>query len=89
MPIPKAIATSSLPGDPGSTAIEIQPEISSVMIPQTRWWMWVPPTSTLPGHQLTCARIMCALVRMNAHESRNETKKRKAGSLPASTIPSW
>jgi hypothetical protein len=57
-------------------------------MPQTRWWMWVPPTETLPGHQLTCALIMWALVRMKPNVSRKETKKRKCGSLPVSTMPS-
>ena len=45
------------------------------MIPQTRWWMWVPPTSTFPGHQLTWARIMWALVRMKPNVSRNEDEE--------------
>ena len=59
------------------------------MIPQTRWWMWVPPTETFPGHQLTCARIMWALVRMKLHDTRKETKKRNCGSRPVSTTHSW
>jgi hypothetical protein len=57
-------------------------------MPQTRWWMCVPPTSTFPGHQLTWALIMWALVRMNPNESRNATKKRNWVSLPVSTMPS-
>ena len=51
--------------------------------------MCVPPTSTFPGHHLTCVRIMCALVRMKPKVSRKATKKRKCGSRPVSTIPSW
>src|SRR3954454_15098257 len=58
-------------------------------MPQTRWWMCVPPTETLPGHQLTWALIMCVLVRMNPNVSKNATKKRKCGSRPVSTMPSW
>ncbi len=50
--------------------------------------MWVPPTDTLPGHQLTWARIMWVLVRMNPKVSRKATKKRNWGSRPVSTIPS-
>ncbi len=88
VPIPKATARISRPGEPGSTAIASHPEIIRVRIPQNMWWMWVPPTSRLPGHQLTPARIMWALVRMKPNESRNATRKRNAGSLPASTIPS-
>ena len=41
---------------------------------------------TLPGHQLTCARIMWALVRMNPNVIRKETKKRNSGWRPVSTI---
>ena len=52
------------------------------------WWMCVPPTETLPGHQLTCARIMWVLVRMKPKVSRKATKKRNCGSRPVSTIPS-
>src|SRR3954451_4354499 len=48
--------------------------------------MWVPPTSTFPGHQLTCALIMCALVRMKPNVIRNETKNRNSGRRPVSTI---
>jgi mannose/cellobiose epimerase-like protein (N-acyl-D-glucosamine 2-epimerase family) len=48
--------------------------------------MWVPPTETLPGHQLTWARIMCVLVRMKANVARKAQRKRKAGSLCASTM---
>ncbi len=45
--------------------------------------MCVPPlVSTLPGHQLTCARIMCALVRMKPNEHRNAIRIRNASSLP-------
>ena len=51
--------------------------------------MCVPPTETLPGHQLTCARIMWALVRMKPKVRRKATKKRKCGSRPVSTIPCW
>src|SRR3954467_12866047 len=58
-------------------------------MPQTRWWMCVPPTETLPGHQLTWALIMCVLVLMKPNVSRKATKKRKCGSLPVSTMPSW
>ena len=50
--------------------------------------MWVPPTETLPGHQLTWARIMWALVRMNPNVSRKATKKRNCALAPVSTIPS-
>ena len=57
-----------------------------VTIPHTRWWMCVPPTVTLPGHQLTCALIMCALVRMNPNVIRNEKKNRNSGWRPVSTI---
>lgn len=49
------------------------------------WWMWVPPTETLPGHHETCARIMWALVLMKLQEMRKETKKRNWGSRPVST----
>ncbi len=60
------------------------------MIPQTMWWIWSPPlVSTLPGHQLTWARIMWALVRMNPNESRNAQMQRNSDSRPVSTIPSW
>ena len=60
------------------------------MIPQTMWWMWRPPlVSTLPGHQLTWARIMWALVRMKPNESRNAQMQRNSASRPVSTIPSW
>ena len=48
--------------------------------------MWVPPTSTLPGHQLTWARIRWALVRMNPQLSRKATKNRNSGWRPVSTI---
>ncbi len=48
--------------------------------------MWVPPTWTLPGHQLTWARIMYALVRMKPNVIRNETRNSSSGSLPVSTI---
>ena len=58
-------------------------------MPQTRWWMCVPPTETLPGHHFTCARIMCALVRMKPKVIKKATKKRKCGSRPVSTIPCW
>ncbi len=58
-------------------------------MPQTRWWMCVPPTSTLPGHQLTCARMRCALVLMKPNESRKASSTKSSASLPASTMPSW
>src|SRR3954451_5070844 len=48
--------------------------------------MWVPPNSTFPGHHLTCALIMCALVRMKPNVIRNETKNRNSGRRPVSTI---
>src|SRR3954447_20368284 len=57
-----------------------------VTIPHTRWWMCVPPTVTFPGHHFTCARIMCALVRMNPNVIRNVTKNRNSGWRPVSTI---
>ncbi len=60
-----------------------------VMIPKTMWWMWVPPlVETFPGHQLTPARIMWVLVRMNPNVSRKATRNRNCGSRPVSTIPS-
>ena len=65
-----------------ATATPIQPKISSSRIPQTRWWMCVPPTETLPGHQLTCARIMWVLVRMKPNVSRKATKNRNCGLAP-------
>ena len=48
--------------------------------------MWVPPTVTLPGHQLTWARIMWALVRMKPKVIRKATKNRNSGWRPVSTI---
>ena len=51
------------------------------------WWTWVPPfVSTLPGHQLTCALIMCALVRMKENDARKDIRIRKWISLPASRM---
>jgi hypothetical protein len=51
------------------------------------WWMWVPPeVSTFPGHQLTWARIMCALVRMKPNEARNDSRMRKCISFPAASM---
>jgi hypothetical protein len=45
--------------------------------------MWVPLLVwTLPGHQDTCARIMCALVRMKPNEQTNAIRTRKWSSLP-------
>ncbi len=47
-------------------------------MPHTMWCTWVPPfVSTLPGHQLTCARIMWALVRMKPNDSMKATSTRK------------
>jgi hypothetical protein len=46
----------------------------------------VPPTSTFPGHQRTCARIRWALVRIKAQLRRKETKNRNSGWRPVSTI---
>ena len=45
-----------------------------------------PLVSTLPGHQDTCARIMCALVLMNPNEPTNAIRIRKWGSLPGAWI---
>ena len=59
------------------------------MIPKTRWWTWVPPTATLPGHQLTSARIMWVLRRMKPNVSRKVTKKKSSACLPVSTKASW
>ena len=51
------------------------------------WWMWVPLfVSTFPGHQLTWARIMWVLVRMNPNEPRNASRMRKCISLPAASM---
>src|SRR3954447_6741102 len=52
------------------------------------WWTWVPPlVSTLPGHQLTWARIMWALPRMKPNESRKASRIRKWTSLPGPWMP--
>jgi hypothetical protein len=49
--------------------------------------MCVPPlVSTLPGHHETCARIMCALVRMKPNESTKAIRIRKWVSLPAASM---
>src|SRR5918999_5034207 len=49
--------------------------------------MWVPPfVATLPGHHDTCARIMCALPRMNPNEQTNAIRTRKWISLPGTWI---
>src|SRR5206468_7897909 len=48
--------------------------------------MWVPPTLTLPGHHLTWALIMWALVRMKPNVTRKETKNRNSAWRPVSTI---
>ena len=60
------------------------------MIPNTMWCTWVPPlVSTFPGHQLTPARIMWVLVRMNANVTRKATYRSSSGCLPESTIARW
>ena len=47
----------------------------------------MPPTSTLPGHQLTCLRIIQVLVRMKAKVPSRKTKETNAGQpVPVSTI---
>ena len=46
----------------------------------------MPPTETLPGHQLTWARIMWVLKRMNPNVPTRATKNRNAASRPVSTI---
>ena len=47
------------------------------------WWIWVPPlVSTFPGHQLTCALIMWALVRMKPNEQTKASRIRKWISFP-------
>ncbi len=52
------------------------------------WCTWVPPlVSTLPGHQLTCARIMCALVRMKPNDAAKDSRIRKWISLPGAWMP--
>ena len=52
------------------------------------WWTCVPPlVSTFPGHQLTCALIMCALVRMKPKERTKATSTRKWSSLPGAWMP--
>ena len=48
--------------------------------------MWVPPTSTFPGHQLTCALIRCALVRMKPEREQEGDEEEELGSRPVSTI---
>ena len=43
--------------------------------------------STLPGHQLTCALIMCALVRMKPNERTKAISTRKWSSFPGAWMP--
>ena len=60
------------------------------MIPHTMWWMWSPPlVSTLPGHQLTWARIMWALVRMKPNERRKAHDAEELGLAPGIDYPLW
>ena len=84
--MPKSTARISRHGDAGEWTTPMYPKIIIAKIPHTRWWTWVPPTSTLPGHQLTCARIMCVLKRMNPKVPTMATKKRNAARRPLWTI---
>ena len=49
----------------------------------------MPPTSTFPGHQLTCLLIIHVLVRMNANVPSSATKNTNAASRPEWTISRW
>ena len=42
----------------------------------------MPPTSTFPGHQLTCFLIIHVLVRMNPNVPSRKMKKTNAESRP-------
>ena len=75
MPIPKRPARISIHGLSGWNAKARNPATIIVTIPKTRWWTWTPPVSMLPGHQLTCARIILVLKRMNANDSSRQPSR--------------
>jgi hypothetical protein len=53
--------------------------------PKVAWWTCTPPGVTLPGHHLTCARIIRTLNRIKRNVIMKATKKEKSRSFPAAT----
>ncbi len=89
-PIPNSAAsTQSITGvRSGSTATKPKPATNIAIIPKKAWWTWTPPGVTFPGHQLTSARIIRTLNRMNRKVRTKARSRKNSGRRPVSTIRS-
>ena len=57
-------------------------------MPNTAWWMCIPPGVTLPGHHFTPARIVRTDSRIPRNPSTIPVKKQNRASRPVSMIRS-
>ena len=85
----RAARTQSITGvRSGSTATNPKPATNIAIMPKKAWCTCTPPGVTLPGHQLTSARIIRTLKRMKRKVRTKASNRKNNGRRPVSTIRS-